>query len=499
MATKDANGRMEKEHFLAFILIFLLGAFLRLYNLGRDSLWLDEVVSFQIASKPSFAEVYASALLDNHPPLHYLILHIMTFFGNSEFILRLPSAIFGILTIPAAYKLGEYYFGRSEGSISAFLLAISYLHIRYSQEARMYAMLLFFSALSLYFFSRAIKENDSKLWACLVLVTILDIYSHYFALLLIASYVFFLFMMKLQGNLGSDRLRKFSLCLIAIMILSLPLAIGFYTTILHKTAPEGVKWGVKPSLEFIPMIFGSLSSGYSNLPVFIILFAAGLISLWNSNRKEAILLGSWIFIPCLLSIGIAYLIFFQLRYMIFLLIAYLVVVSRGITSISTRAIAFSEEREIKGKRKAGGGAGAGEKQSKQRLLVNLFILAIIVGGSFSALGNYYLALNREDWKGAASYLKENTQEGDVIVSLLLSHNIPFQYYYNTEGRELAIPVNFTVSELEEATSKNRTTWYIIHKDTAMVDPDLEMSNWVSSNAKPEFLSPYIRIYAHRAS
>ncbi|MEM2925795.1 MAG: glycosyltransferase family 39 protein, partial [Methanocellales archaeon] len=307
MNSKYREHRMEKFIFLS---IFLLGVFLRLYNLGRDSLWLDELVSFQIAREPSFIEVYSSALLDNHPPLHYLLLHIMTYFGESEFILRLPSAVFGILTIPVAYKLGEYYFGKSEGLISAFLLSISYFHIRYSQEARMYAQLLFFSALSLYFFSRAIKENQNRFWIAFIFATILGIYSHYFALLLIPSYITFLIIMKFW-DLKSLQLRKFLLSLIGIAILSLPLAFGFYITILHKTSP-GTILGVRPSLEFIPMIFGSFSGGYFNLPFFIVFFAFGLISIWNKNRKEAILLSTCIFIPILLSIGIAYLIFFQL-------------------------------------------------------------------------------------------------------------------------------------------------------------------------------------------
>lgn len=482
------NSKFGMQKFI-FIPIFLLGVLLRLFNLGRDSLWLDELVSFQIASKPTFIEVYSAALLDNHPPLHYLLLHIMTYFGESEFILRFPSAVFGILTIPVAYKLGEYYFGKSEGLISAFLLSISYFHIRYSQEARMYAQLLFFSALSLYFFSRAIKENQNRLWIAFIFTTALGIYSHYFALLLIPSYISFLIIVKFWDLNLSLQLRKFLLSLIGIAIISLPLAFGFYITIMHKTAPEAAKWGVKPSLEFIPMIFGSLSSGYLNLPIFILLFAAGVISTWK-NRENVILLITWIFIPCILSIVIAFLIFFQLRYLIFLLIAYLMVVSRGITSILNLVI---ENREVKGKRKIAR-TGAGRKK-----LVILFILAIIVGGSSPSLANYYLYPNRDDWKGVASYLNEHTYEGDVIISLLLSHNLPFQYYYNAQGRELIIPVNYTISELEKLTSKNKTTWYLIHKDTIIVDPSLEISNWISANAEPEFLSPYIRIYAHRVS
>jgi hypothetical protein len=269
--------------------------------------------------------------------------------------------------------------------------------------------------------------------------------------------------------------------------MALPLAFGFYSTVLHKTVPEAAKWGVKPSLEFIPMIFGSLSSGYLNLPFFILLFAAGLISV-RESREDAILLSTWIFVPCALSIGIAYLIFFQLRYLIFLLIAYLLVVSRGIMSISNLVI---ENRKVKGKRMI-----TRPRVSRKKLII-LCILAVIIGGSFSALVNYYLYPNREDWKGVASYLNEHTKDGDVIVSLLLSHNLPFQYYYDAKGRELIIPINYTILELEKVTSKNKTTWYIIHKDTVMIDPNLEISNWISANAQPEFLSPYIRIYVSR--
>ncbi|MEM2934676.1 MAG: hypothetical protein QXL78_07105, partial [Methanocellales archaeon] len=299
----------------------------------------------------------------------------------------------------------------------------------------------------------------------------------------------------------SLQLRKFLLSLIGIAILSLPLAFGFYITILHKTSP-GTILGVRPSLEFIPMIFGSFSGGYFNLPFFIVFFAFGLISIWNKNRKEAILLSTCIFIPILLSIGIAYLIFFQLRYLIFLLIAYLIVVSKGITSIFSNLVIVSENRAIKGMRKKRVGSTKTRKLANIRftkLLGASLIIAILIAANFSLLANYYLYPNRDDWKGVASYLNEHTQEGDVIISLLLSHDLPFQYYYNAQGRKLIIPVNYTISELEKLTSTNKTTWYLIHKDTIIVDPNLEISNWISSNAEPEFLSPYIRIYVHRVS
>ena len=84
----------------------VIGALLRFHNLGGESLWVDEAVSWTQA-KDSLADLIKQTAPDNYPSLHNLALFaVIKLFGDSEWNLRLPSAIFGVANIVALYWLG---------------------------------------------------------------------------------------------------------------------------------------------------------------------------------------------------------------------------------------------------------------------------------------------------------------------------------------------------------------------------------------------------------
>jgi uncharacterized membrane protein len=86
-------------------LVVVIGALLRFYDLGSDSLWLDEAVSWTEAKNSLADLVWRSAdEFVPHPPLFNLSLFAaIKLFGDSEWDLRLPSAIFGVANILALY------------------------------------------------------------------------------------------------------------------------------------------------------------------------------------------------------------------------------------------------------------------------------------------------------------------------------------------------------------------------------------------------------------
>ena len=139
-------------------IIVAAGAWLRFHNLGVDSLWLDEAVSWK-QSKDSLADLIRRTANDNyHPPLHNLFLYAsINLLGDGEWSLRLPSAIFGTANILAIYWLGSMTVGRVTGLVASAFLALSGFHVMYSEEARMYALFsltaTLFAASSFYFVS----------------------------------------------------------------------------------------------------------------------------------------------------------------------------------------------------------------------------------------------------------------------------------------------------------------------------------------------------------
>ncbi len=128
--------------------VFTLGFLLRIPTLGMKSLWFDEVRSFYDAQTIRYS---ATA-----HPLAFWLMHLSLELGGvSDFFLRLPSAIAGILALPIALLIGYSLAGRKGGILSGVLLALSSYHIWYSQEARYYSLMIFFSLLALFFVVQA--------------------------------------------------------------------------------------------------------------------------------------------------------------------------------------------------------------------------------------------------------------------------------------------------------------------------------------------------------
>ena len=107
-------------------------------------------------------------------------------FGTGEFGLRSLSALFGAATVPVAYCIGRELASRRAGLIAAALVAVNPMLIWYSQEARSYALLVFFGAVSLLFFVRALRTRDGRDLALWALASALALCSHYFAVFAVA-------------------------------------------------------------------------------------------------------------------------------------------------------------------------------------------------------------------------------------------------------------------------------------------------------------------------
>jgi len=146
-------------------LVALLATLLRLYHLGFQSLWYDECEALQVwqgLSKMPLGE--RTTWLAQGLPLHDLLMASWIALGTEEFTLRLPSALFGVLTVPASYALGTRLIGRSRALVVALLVALSPFHVWYSQEARPYAMLMFLATVSALCFLGWLQRGGATWW-----------------------------------------------------------------------------------------------------------------------------------------------------------------------------------------------------------------------------------------------------------------------------------------------------------------------------------------------
>ena len=155
-------------------LIVACGLFLRTYDLALNSLWLDELYSLKMATVTDLSAWRGDA----HPPLYYLLLKGWVSFSAGDWWVRFLSVVFGTATIPVVYLISAKIFSRRAGLAASSLMAILSLHVAYSQEARMYTVLVFFFALGLLGVAQAALKNRKSGWVLMFCGSIGAAYSH---------------------------------------------------------------------------------------------------------------------------------------------------------------------------------------------------------------------------------------------------------------------------------------------------------------------------------
>jgi mannosyltransferase len=277
---------VESKTLIVLLAIMLLGAVLRFYGLAFQSLWSDELASWDISTRETISQVIGGVRSDDHPPLYFLTLRLAQWiFGDSEWALRLPSAVAGWLCIPAIYLLGKRLYSEREGLIAALFLTVFWAPVYFSQEARVYSMLILFSILTTYFWwgvmlgLRYRRELPTREAALYVVCAVLCAYVHYFGLILVV----------LQGAalvaLAYGTLRKAILLYVPVAIAYLP----WLPSMVHQS-PYGNQngtWIGETTLQIPPDYFQFLF-GRSALLSFAAwtLLAFLLIRGWDNLRRR---------------------------------------------------------------------------------------------------------------------------------------------------------------------------------------------------------------------
>ncbi len=135
-------------HWILPFAILCLGFGLRLYRINDLSLWVDEVYTVEFSRLSWFAVLGLDGAYDNHPPLYYALVKAMALVFSDPMAARALSLVTGAATIPVMYVLVRHLVNRNAALLSSFILAISPLHIWYSQDGRMYAPTAFAVACS---------------------------------------------------------------------------------------------------------------------------------------------------------------------------------------------------------------------------------------------------------------------------------------------------------------------------------------------------------------
>ncbi|MDV4343675.1 phospholipid carrier-dependent glycosyltransferase [Methanoculleus sp. YWC-01] len=445
---------------VSWILIGLAaaGALLRLYNLGGNSLWLDEAATLTFARQTLAGIWETTAAGEFNPPLFYWLEHGMLLFGESEFVLRLLPALFGILTVPVVYLIGREFRDRNVGLIAAALLAFSPFHIFYSQEARAYAPMLFFFSLALLFYVRAGRSDETRSWVLFGVFSAAAFWMHFYAVVPVAVLILHALVTR-AGEIRKDvrNAKNPALALVAFVVATLPLLIVTVNLFLVRTssAPTFGMQGLSLIYHTFLQITGS---GDLNMVLFGILFLVGVAYTWCEDRNGALLLVLMMALPLAASLVLSSRMPMIPRYLIYLLPVYFV----GIASAYPALLALVRERWA----------------------VAIFIAAAVLV-AVPLLSTYYTIPQKNDWRGFSAELGAMTGEGDLVVVLPPYIAQPLDYYYSNATDGTLEMGATTEDDLEAIRDRypGRRAFYVATADIFAADPSGNAAGWLEENTR----------------
>ncbi|MEJ5308385.1 MAG: glycosyltransferase family 39 protein [Anaerolineae bacterium] len=149
-AKKSLCSPCLRGYFWLSIVALLFAAFaLRMWNLGGPSLWYDEAYLWWVTRLP-LGEMLSLSMRELIPPLSYLLLRAwQPLAGTSEFALRFPAVLFGLLTLAALARIACRLTGQRLAATWALVLgALATPLLWASRETRMYGPFIAWTSLA---------------------------------------------------------------------------------------------------------------------------------------------------------------------------------------------------------------------------------------------------------------------------------------------------------------------------------------------------------------
>lgn len=458
---ENIRSLVSKSHyFQTLIVLTIVGLFLRFYNLGYNALWLDEATTHSF-SVNSFLEIWqVTAGGEFNPPLFYWMEHAMLMLGNNEVILRFIPALLGTLSIPLFYLVGKEFLDKNTGIIAAAACAVSPFLIYYSQEARAYAVMLFFVALATLFFLKAMKSGNRIQWALFGVFSALAFWTHFYAFVMIAALVLFA-LIEWVPHIRSElhNLKMLALGVIVFIILSAPLIIVTVQLFITRTA-SAPTYGIQ-GLGIITETFSQIS-GFNEIAMFLLvaLFIIGIIQAFLIDKNK----GIFLVLVTVLTFVISYILSFKMpmlpRYLIFLSLIFFI----GIAVSYRIFYALWCNRAV---------------------VYGFIVVIFIIGVAVLVQMGYYSGYSKDDWRGFSGVLEGATHSGDIIVAVPGYMTQPLDYYYSATKDNTREFGATTGQDLEKLSLQrgNSTMFFVVTQDINAANPNGDAFAWLKNNTK----------------
>lgn len=339
-------------NFRSLIFFGLSAAFIviRFWGLTGSCLWFDEIFGVHAATQPfgSLLSFVARDLI--HPPLFYILLKLWIMIGGESLLwLRLLPVVFSIVALVPFFLLCRELKLKWQAIAAAlFLIAVNGSLIKYSQEVRMYSLLLCISLFSIWLFARFLNRGKN-IWL-LTAVNVLLVYTHYAGWFVVAAEVTAVLLMQ--------RIKIVQIAKMAgiVLVSFLPWVYAICNSGSIKAIEQNIGWVERPGLRvlgrfvlaLVEPFYQAASSVdvYSvykvSVPVAVLVVGAMAVYLLSreENREEQMnikLLAVLIIVPAVLSFLISWLSPFSIwgtRHLIIVFVPFLILCATAVTELS---------------------------------------------------------------------------------------------------------------------------------------------------------------------
>jgi 4-amino-4-deoxy-L-arabinose transferase-like glycosyltransferase len=422
----------ESPTFPVFAALSALSAgalILRFFNLNSD-LWVDEVYTLLDFVRQPIGEILTSFPSQNQHMLYSILAHAsISAFGETAWALRLPSVLFGTASIWALFFLARSLFDTRTAFLACLLMTVSYHHIWFSQNARGYMGLLFFTLLATWFWFEALRKNQWRWWLAYAAAVVLGMWIHMTMAFLVAVhglvYLAFVFFPKLSGDDCPFSLeRRAGIRPFAAWLLSVSVTLQLYALALPQFLREGLheesgnsEW-TNP-LWVVTEILQNLSIGFAGIAAVLgggLIVAFGCWRLWKQNRRMSL----WMILPPVLAGAFMLALGHNLfpRFFFFAMGFGLLIVVRGAAELPAFVAGFFENFQKNKIRHS-------ESEIPNPIGFAVVVLMILVS-AVTVPRNY--ALPKQDFSGAKNYVENNRSPDERIVAVTIAGEMYNRYF-----------------------------------------------------------------------
>ena len=439
-ASPVPSDSARRVHWITLFLLLGAGAAVRFLFLARKPFWFDECFSVEVARIGWGNFLHLLWWREANMSLYYVLLRIWLglnpYHAQSEFFIRSLSATAAVATLPAIYWLGRQLCDRRVALIATALFAFNAYSVRYAQEARSYALFLLLTTLSSCFLIAFLRNGGRRYWIGYVVISILGVYAHFYALLLLVAHGLALRCFTdtgvsqrpdAQPKTGrSGQLRQ--------AWLTIGLAVFPLLVFVAKTGAGPIRWIQRPGWRDVFEFYEHLAGG-NNWALPVLCTVAGMVALapirkqlwtrprdWETNwnacwevwRSQYLLI--WLFFPMGLTVLLSFARpVFLGRYLIFCLPALLILVAAGLARLRPwwwLAAAMTG------------------------------VLLLCGQGIFFVYG--YDFDNERDASGAATnFILDHAQPGDALIFHIAATRIAYEFFRSALARENTASPTFT--------------------------------------------------------